>query len=191
MSLTLVISPMFSGKTTFLLSKIVAFTKLGFKTIFINHSFDTRNAESDISCHNKLLENGIVSSDFQIRKTDKLDFLVDVDSDYIFIDEFQFFNQNAVAIVLNLVEKGKHVFVAGLKGDYENKEFGNTLKLIPHADNIHFLKSLCVDCALDGKSVEASFTKFRGKTNNDLPKDQITIGSDDLYIPVCRQHHKY
>jgi thymidine kinase len=187
MSLTLVISPMYSGKTTFLLNKIVAFTKLGFKTLYVNHSLDTRNNDSAISCHNKLLEAGVVSCNFDVIRASNLHSIVDKDKDYFFIDEFQFFDHTAVAIILNLIEKGKHVFVAGLKGDFENKEFGNTLKLIPHADNIHFLKSLCVECAREGKCVEAPFTKYYKKEDH----EQITVGSDELYIPVCRQHHKY
>lgn len=187
MSLTVVISPMFSGKTTFLLNKIVGLTKLGFKTIYINHSLDTRNTESSISCHNKLLESGIVSCNFDVKKMNLLDELESIDKDYIFIDEFQFFQQvDVVDIIVRLVEKGKHIFVAGLKGDYKNQEFGSTLKLIPHADNVFVLKSLCIDCAKNGKCIEAPFTKYVNKDHH----DQITVGADDLYIPVCREHYQ-
>jgi thymidine kinase len=187
MSLTVVISPMFSGKTTFLLNKIVGLTKLGFKTVYINHSIDTRNSESSISCHNKLLESGLVSCSFDVLKCDKLDDLKILDKDYFFIDEFQFFQQeNVIDIIINLVDLGKHIFVAGLKGDYKNQEFGRTLKLIPHADNVVVLKSLCVVCAKKGKCVDASFTKY---VKNDK-HHQITVGADDLYIPVCREHYK-
>ncbi len=186
MSLTVVISPMFSGKTTFLLNKIVGLTKLGFNTIYINHSIDTRNTEASISCHNKILESGLVSCSFDVLKCSSLDDIRKINKDYIFIDEFQFFQQeNVVNIIIDLVKCGKHVFIAGLKGDYKNQEFGSTLKLIPHADNVIVLKSLCVICAKEGKCVEAPFTKY---INNDR-HNQITVGADELYIPVCREHH--
>lgn len=177
---------MFSGKTTFLLNKIVGLTKLGFKTLYVNHAIDNRNAEASISCHNKLLESGLVSCSFDVLKSESLDVLENVDKDYIFIDEFQFFQQeNVVEIINNLVKSGKHIFVAGLKGDYKNQEFGSTLKLISHADNVIVLKSLCVICAKSGKCVEAPFTKYV----NNGEHNQITVGADDLYIPVCREHY--
>jgi thymidine kinase len=186
MSLTVVISPMFAGKTTFLLNKIVGLTKLGFKTLYVNHAIDNRNEEASISCHNKLLESGLVSCSFDVIKCDSLDVLKNVDKDYIFIDEFQFFQkENVVELINNLVKSGKHIFVAGLKGDYKNQEFGSTLKLIPHADNVIVLKSLCVACAKDGRCIDAPFTKY--VKNND--HNQITVGADDLYVPVCREHY--
>ena len=37
----------------------------------------------------------------------------------------------------------KHVIVYGLDGDHEQNLFGDIVKLIPHADNVHKLKSLC------------------------------------------------
>jgi len=188
MSLTVVISPMFSGKTTFLLNKIVGLTKLGFNTVYINHSIDVRNTEASISCHNKLLESGLVSCSFDVLKRNSLDEINELKKDYIFIDEFQFFQQeNVVNIIIDLVKSGKHVFIAGLKGDYKNQEFGSTLKLIPHADNVIVLKSLCVICAKLGKCVEAPFTKYVNNTEH----NQITVGADELYIPVCRDHHEY
>lgn len=187
MSLTVIISPMFSGKTTYLLNKIVGLSKLGFKTVYVNHSLDNRNIEAPISCHNKLLEAGVTSCTFDVLKRDKLDDLQTLDKDYFFIDEFQFFQQeNIIDIIINLVDLGKHIFVAGLKGDYKNQEFGSTLKLIPHADNVVVLKSLCVFCAKEGKCSDAPFTKYvvEGAHN------QITVGADELYIPSCRQHYK-
>lgn len=190
MSLTLVISPMFSGKTSFLLSKIVGLSKLGFKTVYVNHSIDNRNKDSDISCHNKLIENGLTNCSFDILKSSDLREISSMDKDYYFIDEFQFFNQNAVPIVLNLVSRGKHVFIAALKGDYKNEEFGYTLKLVPHADNIHVLKSLCVECAKEGKCIDAPFTKYT-KITKESDRNQVEVGSDELYIPVCRNHHEY
>lgn len=189
MSLTLVISPMFSGKTSFLISKILALTRLGFKTLYINHTFDVRNKNSTISCHNKITEAGLIYCNFDNIKSSDLSELAKMDKDYFFIDEFQFFNENAVSIVLNLVSKGKHVFVAALKGDYKNEEFGYTFKLIPHADNIHVLKSLCVECAKEGKCVDAPFTKFTAKKNE--LHEQVEVGGYELYVPVCRQHHEY
>ena len=186
MSLTIILSPMFSGKTTYLVNKIVGLTKLGFKTLFINHSIDDRNEQGEISCHNKILEHGIKSSSFEMIKLDKLDSLSSMDKDYFFIDEFQFFqDEHVIAKIMTLVNNKKHVYIAGLKGDYKNNIFGHTLKLIPHADHIIVLKSFCVDCAKVGKCTEAPFTKY----NYQGTHDQIAVGADELYTPVCREHH--
>ena len=126
-------------------------------------------------------------------KTSDLDtvetFIRSCNIDFIFIDEFQFFSPtNTLPIIYNLVAKNYHVFVAGLKSDSNNNKFGNTIDLIPFADQIIPLTSSCVVCAKkDNKISEAAFTKFVGDEPSD-EKEQILVGGEEKYIPVCRNH---
>jgi thymidine kinase len=52
---------MFAGKTTYLLNKVQAMLSLGFSCLFVNHEFDNRNSDSSISCHNKIVEKGLIN----------------------------------------------------------------------------------------------------------------------------------
>lgn len=198
MSLTVILAPMFAGKTTYLLNKMQAMLSLGFSCLFVNHDFDNRNVNNSISCHNKIIEEGLnkLSSikNLYIIKTGDLDivatFVKSYHIDFIFIDEFQFFSPaNTLPIIHNLINNTYHIFVAGLKSDSNNNKFGYTIELIPTADTIVSLTSSCMICAKqDNKISEASFTKFVGDDKIGIEKEQILVGADEKYIPVCRKH---
>ena len=69
--------------------------------------------------------------------------------------------------------------MCGLDGDSNRKRFGQMLDLIPICDKVTKLRSLCAICKNGNK---APFT-LRTTTTSE---EQILIGSDDCYKPVCR-----
>lgn len=158
--LHIITGPMFSGKTTTLSSKLTE------KSLYINHSLDTRG--NLFYSHDKN-----VSFKVKCVKTDKLtDDLVE-GYDVIGVDEAQFFDD--IMKVVDWVENGKIVYVAGLHSDYKREKFGKIMDLIPLSDSLTMLKAKC-KCGKD-----AMFSK-RKKENN----DQILVGSIE-YEPVCRK----
>lgn len=185
MSLTVIISPMFSGKSSFLINKSYTLSKMNFRCLLINHSLDNRE-DTTFSCHNKLFNLSILEKLISNTKVSSLENIDVMNYDYIFVDEFQFFNNRDVSHILQWVnEFKKNVFVAGLKSDWKNEKFGHIIDLIPAADDVIILKSLCSTCANEGKHIEASFTK-RLTTNDN---ETIVIGAQDIYLPVCRKHY--
>lgn len=120
--LELILGPMFSGKTTALL------TRRKGKTLIINHSFDTRG-------------DGVKTHDGVEEAAMKCSVLPEVSGyDTVLIDEAQFFDS------LEDVESlAPTVVVAGLSGDYLRKPFGKILDLIPKSDKVTFLTAVC-DC---------------------------------------------
>lgn len=181
MSLTVVIAPMFSGKTTYLLNKASVSLDLGFKPIFITHSLESRSDE--IFTHSSLIKSEIGNL-FPVLKVKSLE-QVNVDNySHIFIDEYQFFNDEELFFISIFLEKKKHIYVAGLKSDFNKSKFGFILDLIPMADNVIFLKSSCLECARNGLEVPAPFTK-RIINNYNI----IKVGGKDDYEPVCRKHY--
>ena len=52
--LDIIIGPMFSGKTNYLLKEITVFSIMGAKVLYINHSLDNRS-DSIFSTHNPLI----------------------------------------------------------------------------------------------------------------------------------------
>ena len=73
----------------------------------------------------------------------------------------------------------KHLIIVGLNGDSHRKNFGEIKDIYPLADKITLLTALCLSCK-DG--TEAIFSK---KITN--KKEQIDVGNEDTYIPVCRK----
>jgi len=152
---------MFSGKTT-LLS-----TKLSEKSLYINHSLDTRG-EFFYSHNNELNFKNV-----KCIKTNQLNDEIVKDHHLIGIDEAQFFSD--INIVVKWVEEmGKTVYVAGLHSDYKREKFGNMMDLIHFCDTLTILSAKC-EC---GKN--ALFSNRIQKSD-----EKIMVGSSE-YEPVCR-----
>jgi thymidine kinase len=66
--------------------------------------------------------------------------------------------------------------VAALDGTFQRKPFGNILNLVPLAEMVSKLSSVCIDC---GK--EAAFTR----RTVDCQEVEL-IGGEETYKPVCR-----
>lgn len=171
------ISCIASGKTTQLLTKLNTYSIANLKCLYVNSVLDTRGEV--FSTHNPLLTSiGHISSA-------KLTILSEYDySDYdvIGIDEAGFF-PDLKDVVLDLVERQKkRVLVAGLTADYLRRPLGQTLDLIPYADTITKLSSVCKWCAQKREMREASFS------HRIVQSDQvILIGLQESYVPLCRE----
>ena len=67
--------------------------------------------------------------------------------------------------------------LCGLDGDFQRNKFGKLLDLIPYANNVTKLNSLCALC----KNGKAGLFSHRISSET----SQVVIGSDN-YKPVCR-----
>lgn len=180
--LDLIIGPMYSGKTDYLLRELNIFAVMGASVIYINHALDTR--ASVFSSHNPMIEN---VKNIDAKKVSSVDELVEACKNYLIvgIDEAQFFGglKNAV---LELVEKeGKRVLVAGLSGNYKREPFGELLDLIPFCDRVTKLSSCCNECAKMKKIKQAHFSYRLSKEEM-----EILVGAKNEYIPLCRECYK-
>ena len=173
--LEIIVGPMFSGKTKKLISTYNSLKNTE-SVIAINHSLDTRYGNNVICSHDKesipsLMINNFFDSWFN---EENENYEIIHKSDYILINEAQFFSQLYVT-VKNMLENNKKVFIYGLDGDYLCKEFGEILKLIPLSSKIEKLSGICKMCG--GNSI---FTHRLTKDDS-----QVSVGNDN-YIPVCR-----
>lgn len=200
-SLEVIIGPMFCGKTSLGIQRATVFADTGFKVARINHSLDVRGNHAGIICEKTVTTHNSsftgLSGKISQFSTDSLNFLIEDMKDFnvIFVDEAQFFS-DLYEVVIEWVEKdGKHLIVSGLCGDFRRMKFGQILDLIPHCDTVEKLQARCYYCLEDlSKSnfkgnimaISAPFT-FRKNGN----KDQIYIGGQDDYVPVCRYHHNF
>ena len=175
-SLELIIGNMFSGKSTELIRRINSIKSINKKALVINYIHDNRYSKDSVSTHD--------SVKIQSLKSDLL-LLIDkeliINSDFIFIDEGQFFSDLIEFVKLYVDFYKKNVIVSGLDGDYNRCKFGSMLDLIPICDSVLKLKAYCSKCC------DGTYGPFTKKIiNNDI---LIDIGGSDKYIPVCRTHY--
>jgi len=165
---TLLLGPMFSGKSSILLSEIDKATIAKIPCCIVRPKTDTR----EFFTHSK----------WEFRSFDNynVDDLKDVPAaqyDVICVDEGQFFK--SLLYSLEWAKMGKRVFISSLNGDRHQKEWKATQEMIPLVDEIIFLNAVCSKCG----SYDASFS-FK---ENDTSTDQVDIGgSAESFIALCR-----
>lgn len=177
MSLSLVIGPMWAGKSSSILSKIRRYKAIGWDVFVVTNSLDQRYGEFVISSHDNDQHSALaVSTLMPLLKEEEYK-----KAKLIILEEAQFFD-DLVRFVLKAVEEdGKHVICVGLDGDSERRPFGDILKLIPYADTIEKITSLCSDCA-DGTPALFSYRCVEST-------EQIVVGANHMYKPLCRKHY--
>jgi thymidine kinase len=168
---------MFSGKTSSLINTYRHYNFCKIPVAVITHLSDKRYDDSLLSTHDKVTIDCIF--------TDSLNslFLSEdlIQKNQIFlINEAQFFT-DLKEFVNALLEKGKKVYLYGLDGDFQKKQFGQIIDLIPICDKIRKLNALCAKCC-DGTPGIFSMRLTE-------EKNQFLIGGADKYIPVCRNCH--
>jgi len=175
--LSLFIGPMYSGKTSKLIEIYNQYQYCDMNVMVINYNEDTRYTnKSLLSNHNKVMIPCICVNELNdIKKyySEKLK-----ESKVIIINEGQFF-KDIVEWVKTFLSSphDKIIYISGLDGDYKKNTFGNWLELIPHAEHVEKLKSICMMC----KKKKAPFTCRLSKET-----EQKVIGTD-IYKALCRQ----
>lgn len=178
--LNLIIGPMFSGKSSRLIQYIRQYKTLGSKLIVIKPSLDTRYTNSNEICtHNHDKESCIIYDKNTLNNIFN-DMYYD-EYDVIIIEEGQFFS-NLYDIVKKMTDiDKKKVYISALNGDSNRKNFGEIHKLIPLADNIEFLQSLCIDCR------DGTLGIYSKRITDE--SSQILVAGNNKYKAVCRKHY--
>lgn len=166
--ITLLLGPMFSGKSSFLLSEIDKATIAKIPCCIVRPKIDTRDFFTHSKREFRIYDNYCVN-DIKEVPIDRYE--------VICIDEGHFFK--SLFHSLEWVNQGKRVFIAALNGDRHQKEWQVTRELVPLVDEIIFFKAVCSRCG----SYEASFSY----KVHDINASQLDIGgSDESFIALCR-----
>jgi thymidine kinase len=196
MSLHLILGPMFSGKTSKLLEIYEKCVLSNISVLVINHSNDTRYSDDMLSTHNKKMIPCVFANELNDIFNNSGSEGDDINTGYyiisdlitkydvILINEGQFFCDLYHWVKLIVESFGKKVYVCGLDGDSNRNKFGQMLDLIPICDKVTKLRSLCVICK---NGTKAPFTLRTTSIN----REQVLIGSEDVYKPVCRKCYCY
>ena len=103
----------------------------------------------------------------------------------VLIDEAQFMKKHHVLECTRIVDELKiPVMAFGLKNDFQNHLFEGSENLLIFADKIEEMKTICHYCG--HKAI------MNLRINNGKPiyeGEQVQIGGDESYYPVCRFHY--
>ena len=175
MSLEIILGPMFSGKSSRILSIVSRYSALNVPILVIKHAADNRYSVS----------NEVVTHDNRRVPCISVRNFSDIDGRFlhqyrvIIIEEAQFF-QGLVQFVEDLVDGLRcDVFVVGLDGDSNRRSFGEILQCIPLADKVEKLTALCHRCA---NGTPGIFTYRNGHRDQ-----QMVVGGANLYEALCRE----
>lgn len=185
-TLDIITGPMFSGKSTELLRRLLIEAELGSPVLYINHALDKERSSGNYSTHNPLYRKSVENC--PNIKFISLENLRDIERgeivmyDIIGIDEANFFPDLKDKVEIIVEELKKHVIVSGLTGSYQRTKFGQILDLEPLSDTFTKLRSYCKKCCEKGIRRHAPFT------HRLINSDELTVvGGKDSYIPVCRE----
>lgn len=158
--------PMFAGKTTALLKEYEAYSggKLIFAPEIMPSAYETHDGHKVTPWRFKsALE---IPEELQSIPTVK----------GVFIDEAQFFGEELPTAVSKLLQRGLDVFIAGLYTDYKRDIWPamEALLKMPGAD-VQFLFAKCHYCK---GTAQYSYRIA-------LESDQVLLGAEDAYRPVC------
>ena len=181
------IGPMTSGKSSWLDIELTRFADIGLKVLKVNTVHDVRlSASADDSGTSHSSTQKVLSAKIDRQKV-KLLQEVDVTAyEVIGVDECNFYEDLVVEVIKWVEKLGKHVLFTGLDGDFEKKPFGQTLQLIPYADECIKMNATCLFCLEEDRHNLRSAPFSRRLIKDDR---KILVGGAELYVATCRRHH--
>ena len=178
--LSVVCGPMFAGKTTETLKRILwAKNGRGQSIRVFKPAFDQRYARLQIVSHEGLAADAEAVVDWDERTQEMIEESINV----VFFDEVQFFESpnfrgDILQIVEDLLAAGIDVVCSGLDMDWQGKPFPIIAHMAAKADEVHKLRGVCTVCGRPS-------TKTYKKTGSG---GQIEIGGAELYESRCTIH---
>lgn len=172
--LTVICGPMFAGKTTELLKRILWVKNgQGKRVAVFKSAYDTRYKITEIVSHDGLQTTASIINSWAGTPP----------ADHVFFDEVQFFVQphfhdDIVAIVQTLLQDGVDVTVAALDADWRGMPFVTSAMITGMADEIVKLRSHCAVC---GRPATKTFKRQPNASS-------IELGGADIYEPRCNTH---
>ena len=170
--LTVILGPMFAGKSTELMRRVKREIHAQKKVFVIKYGKDTRYSLNNMATHDKLT----LKANAAVSKLGDINKEMWEDADVIAVDEGQFF-PDVVEFCQVAADMGKIVYVSALDGDFRRQPFGRVLELIPLSNEVVKLTAVCMLC----HDQDACFTR-----RIVMSEKTELIGGEDLYRAVCR-----
>lgn len=181
-----------SGKSMFLLATAFNFQERGIPFICLKSTIDNRENEhvihsrslGDRECISIEPDTDIYNSLLKIIEISDLSCTERIK--WILVDECQFLTEKQVDELSMIVDDlDINVVCYGLRTDFKTKLFPGSKRLFELADTIEELKSTC-SCG-EKNIVNA---RFNDVGNIVLSGEQVLIGGEEKYLPLCRKCYR-
>lgn len=188
-SLEVVCGPMFSGKSEELMRRLRRAKIARQNIITFKHFYDDRHSITCVVSHDG---NTLEAAPLQ-NMNDLLALVTLNQSTVVGIDEVQFFPNEIISVVSQLVHQGKRVIVAGLDLDFRGVPFGCMPILMAIADKVTKLQAICTECGTDAHFTQRLVNGKPAKYDDPI----ILIGAQEAYEARCRgcysidKHHSF
>ncbi|MDR3614472.1 MAG: thymidine kinase [Candidatus Obscuribacterales bacterium] len=139
----MIVGCMSAGKSSELIRRIERARLAYLPTIIVRPATDTRSRPNLVESRNGLASQAIVvDSPRDILKYSSQAVVIG-------IDESQFFSDDLIDVVLNLLRQKKKLIASGLDLDYRGKPFGVVPHMLALADRVDKLLAVCRKCGSD------------------------------------------
>lgn len=180
--LSVIVGPMFSGKTLTLIRYVERLERAGtrFQAFYPAHG---ERGEPG-----KIMSQGVAGQKLTVEATpvdapEEIEAAVADDSPhYVLIDEAHLIEHSTlIAVVDRCLKKGINVLAAGLDLDHSGEPFNWMPDILALADNVEKLTAVCEHENCDSEATRTGRKEER--------PERIIIGDDTLYKALCRHHH--
>ncbi|WP_080872343.1 thymidine kinase [Oceanobacillus timonensis] len=177
----LICGSMFSGKSEELIRRVRRATFAHLNVCVFKPAIDTRYDEKAVVSHD-----GTTTIAKSIRDAAEILEEMEPDMDIVAIDEVQFFENNVIDVIEELVHRDIRVIVAGLDMDFRGVPFEPVPQLMALSESVTKLNAICPIC---GSPASRTQRLIDGKpASYDDPV--IMVGASESYEPRCRHHHE-
>ena len=169
-----------SSKTANALITKFNYEERGMKVWLIKPSTDSRDGESTVRSRIGLsAEAQAIPADMNIEK----EYKKHDDCDVIIVDECQFFTEEQIDQLRNLVnDKNLPVLCFGLRTDFRTTLFPGSRRLFEVADSITEIKTIC---RCGSKAIVNA--RIDSKGNVLTEGEQVFLGGNDNYVAMCHR----
>lgn len=162
---------MFSGKSEELIRRLRRSKIARQKVQVFKPAIDSRFSNDHIVSHSEMKhESTNVRTAAEVR--DKLE----PGTEVVGIDEAQFFDNELIAVVNELAERGLRVIVAGLDQDYTGKPWEPMPQLLAVAEYITKTHAICMKCGQPANYTQRTFES----------EERVAVGGEGMYEARCR-----
>ncbi len=166
-----------SSKTANAIMMAYDFEHRGLKILFVKPDIECRDGVTKVKSRIGLERECILWSNFQLMSLANIDKII--------VDEAHFLNEEDVEYLANISDTYDiDVICFGLRTDFQTHLFTGSKRLMELADRLEEIENTCW-C---GKK---AIINARIDQNRNVVKegDQILLGGDGVYVPLCRKHY--
>ncbi|GEO66026.1 thymidine kinase [Levilactobacillus spicheri] len=172
-----------SGKTIEILKVAHNYEEQNKRVIIMTSGLDTRDGVGSIASRIGLKRpaHAIFKTTDVYQEVKRLD----AHANCVLIDEAQFLTKAHVLQLAKIVDELKiPVMTFGLKNDFRNELFEGSKYLLLYADKIEEMKTICWFCT------KKAIMNLRFHDGQPVYEgEQVQIGGNEAYYPVCRRHY--